>query len=55
MVGEVQAGRKINLSLGTDQRAGDQVLNVRNLSKAFDSKRLWDGSSWRFAGANVSE
>jgi ATP-binding cassette subfamily F protein 3 len=43
MVGQVQAGRKINLSLGTDQRAGDQVLNVRNLSKAFDSKRLWDG------------
>jgi ATP-binding cassette subfamily F protein 3 len=41
MVGQVQAGRKINLSLGTDQRAGDQVLNVRNLSKSFDAKQLW--------------
>jgi ATP-binding cassette subfamily F protein 3 len=41
MVGAVQAGRQIHLSLGTDQRAGDQVLDVRNLAKAYDSKQLW--------------
>jgi ATP-binding cassette subfamily F protein 3 len=46
MVGAVQAGRNIHLSLGTDQRAGDQVLDVRNLSKAFDSKRLWQSASF---------
>ena len=33
---------KINLSLDTDQRAGDQVLRVRELSKSFDDKRLWE-------------
>jgi ATP-binding cassette, subfamily F, member 3 len=42
MVGQVQAGRKIHLSLGTDQRAGDQVLDVRDLSKGFDNKQLWN-------------
>jgi len=41
MVAEVQSGRKIHLSLGADQRAGDQVLSVRNLAKGFDSKQLW--------------
>jgi ATP-binding cassette subfamily F protein 3 len=46
MVGAVQAGRNIHLSLGTDQRAGDQVLDVRNLSKSFDSKRLWQSASF---------
>ena len=42
MVGQVQAGRNIQLSLGTDQRAGDQVLEVRHLAKAYDGKRLWE-------------
>jgi ATP-binding cassette subfamily F protein 3 len=32
---------KIRLNIDTDQRAGDQVLNVRELSKAFDDKKLW--------------
>ncbi len=41
MVAQVQSGRNIHLSLGSDQRAGDQVLSVRNLSKAYDSKQLW--------------
>ena len=41
MVDQVQAGRNIHLSLGTDQRAGDQVLDVRELSKGFDGKQLW--------------
>jgi ATP-binding cassette subfamily F protein 3 len=46
MVGAVQAGKKIHLSLGTDQRAGDQVLDVRELSKAFDSKVLWQNAKF---------
>lgn len=37
----VETQKKIRVSLQTDQRAGDQVLNVRGLSKAFDSKQLW--------------
>src|SRR6185312_15807892 len=37
MVGEVQSGKNIHLSISTDQRAGDQVLDVTKLSKAFDS------------------
>ena len=41
LVGQVQATRTIHLSLATDQRAGDQVLNVRNLAKGYDSKELW--------------
>jgi ATP-binding cassette, subfamily F, member 3 len=41
VIAQVQAGTKINLSLWTDQRAGDQVLNVRKLSKGFDSRQLW--------------
>jgi ATP-binding cassette subfamily F protein uup len=41
MIQGVQAQRKIHLSLGTDQRAGDQVLGVRELSKAYGPKELW--------------
>ena len=41
MVSEVETGKKLRLSLGTDQRAGDQVLDVRGLSKAYESKQLW--------------
>ena len=43
MIAQVQVARKVHLSLGTDRRAGDQVLSVRGLSKAFDTNRLWDG------------
>ncbi len=41
MIDQVQAQRKINLSLDTSQRAGDQVLGVRELSKAYDGRQLW--------------
>ena len=41
MIQEVTAQRNINLSLAVDQRAGDQVLSVRELSKAFGAKELW--------------
>ncbi len=42
MVQAVSTQSHIKLSLGADQRAGDQVLQVRELSKSFDRKRLWD-------------
>jgi ATPase subunit of ABC transporter with duplicated ATPase domains len=37
----VATTNKIKLNLDTDQRAGDQVLQVRELSKAFGDKKLW--------------
>jgi ATP-binding cassette, subfamily F, member 3 len=42
MVAAVESQKKIRLSLGTDRRAGDQVLSVRELTKGYDGKRLWD-------------
>ena len=46
MIQQVTEQRKIHLSLNTDQRAGDRVLEVRELSKAYDTKKLW--SALRF-------
>jgi ATP-binding cassette subfamily F protein 3 len=43
MVQAVESQKKIRLSMSTDRRAGDQVLSVRELSKGYDGKRLWDG------------
>jgi ATP-binding cassette subfamily F protein 3 len=47
VVAAVASGKKIHLSLGTDQRAGDQVIDVKELSKAYDSKQLWRGIKFR--------
>ena len=41
MIAAVQKQNAIHLSLSTDQRAGDQVLRVSDLSKSYDGKRLW--------------
>ncbi len=41
LVQGIETQKKINLSIGTDQRAGDQVLDVRELSKAYENKPLW--------------
>jgi ATP-binding cassette subfamily F protein 3 len=41
MVSAVAKQHKIQLSLSTDQRAGDRVLEVRELSKAYDARQLW--------------
>ncbi|MCC7351024.1 MAG: ABC-F family ATP-binding cassette domain-containing protein [Phycisphaerales bacterium] len=41
VVKQVAAGRHIHLSLETEKRAGDQVLTVRELSKQYDDRRLW--------------
>ncbi len=41
MIEQVQATKQIHVKLHTDQRAGDRVLSVRELSKAYPGKRLW--------------
>ncbi|MDQ3440681.1 MAG: ATP-binding cassette domain-containing protein, partial [Planctomycetota bacterium] len=41
LVQGLETQKKINLSIGTDQRAGDQVLDVRHLTKAYENKPLW--------------
>jgi ATP-binding cassette subfamily F protein 3 len=45
VIRSVGVQQKINLSLNTNQRAGDRVLTVRELSKAFGPKKLWDSIS----------
>ncbi len=46
MVAAVGKDHHIRLALNTDQRAGDQVLRVRQLSKAFGPRRLWEEISF---------
>ena len=41
LVSAVDQQKAINLKLGTDRRAGDQVLDVRELSKSYDNRTLW--------------
>jgi ATP-binding cassette subfamily F protein 3 len=45
VVQRVSVQQRINLSLNTSQRAGDRVLQVRELSKAFGDQTLWDNIS----------
>jgi ATP-binding cassette subfamily F protein 3 len=42
MIAAVETSRTIKLPMSTDQRAGDQVLRARGLSKGFPGKPLWD-------------
>jgi ATP-binding cassette subfamily F protein 3 len=42
MIEQVQAGKQIHVKLHTDQRAGDRVLRVHELSKSFPGRQLWD-------------
>jgi ATP-binding cassette subfamily F protein 3 len=49
MVRKVETAAKINLSLSTNQRAGDRVLQVRELSKSFGDHALWDDISVEIA------
>jgi ATP-binding cassette, subfamily F, member 3 len=42
MVEQVESQKQINLKLGTEQRAGDQVLRVKELTKGYDGRTLWD-------------
>jgi ATP-binding cassette subfamily F protein 3 len=46
MIDAVETNKHIHLSINTDQRAGDQVLDVRELSKSFDSRTLWQDVSF---------
>jgi ATP-binding cassette, subfamily F, member 3 len=41
MIQSVQDTRKIRVGLSTDQRAGDRVLSVKELSKSYENKALW--------------
>jgi len=41
MIEQVTAARQIHVRLHTDQRAGDRVLSVRELSKSYPGKQLW--------------
>src|SRR5580658_10026942 len=41
MIGAVAQNQTIRLSIQSDQRAGDRVLRVKDLSKAYDGKLLW--------------
>lgn len=43
LVQQVQDQKQIHLSFSTDQRAGDRVLSVRDLTKQYDARMLWDG------------
>jgi ATP-binding cassette subfamily F protein 3 len=43
MVRAVESQKHIRVSLNTDRRAGDQVLTVRELAKAYDGRTLWRG------------
>jgi ATP-binding cassette subfamily F protein 3 len=42
LVQRVATQQQINLSLKTNLRAGDRVLQVRELSKSYDGRTLWD-------------
>jgi ATP-binding cassette, subfamily F, member 3 len=42
LIKAVDVQKKINLNLSTDQRAGDRVLSVRELSKNYPGKQLWN-------------
>jgi ATP-binding cassette, subfamily F, member 3 len=43
MIEAVGTQKRISLGIGTDQRAGDQVLQVRDLGKSFGDKPVWAG------------
>ncbi len=41
VIAAVATTSKIKLTIDTDQRSGDQVLQVRELSKSFGERKLW--------------
>lgn len=49
VVQKVGVQQRINLSLNTNQRAGDRVLQIRELSKAFGDHKLWENVSLEIA------
>src|SRR5687767_3866841 len=49
LVRRVGTQQKINLSLNSNQRAGDRVLQVRELGKSFGDQTLWENVSLEIA------
>jgi ATP-binding cassette subfamily F protein 3 len=49
MIDAVQASKKIRVAMSTDQRAGDRVLDVRELSKSYGGKKLWSNVSFEIS------
>jgi ATP-binding cassette subfamily F protein 3 len=45
LIQNVQTASKIRLPLNTEQRAGDRVLRVKELSKKYDQRTLWSDIS----------
>ncbi len=41
LIQAVDTAKRIHLSINTDQRAGDQVLQVRGLCKSYEQRTLW--------------
>jgi ATP-binding cassette subfamily F protein 3 len=46
MIAQVRQDQKVHISFDTQQRAGDRLLNVRDLTKSYGENRLWDGISF---------
>jgi ATP-binding cassette, subfamily F, member 3 len=42
VVQSVGASKQMHIKLSTDQRAGDRLLRVEDLSKSFDGKKVWN-------------
>ena len=42
VIAAVETKKSVGLNLTTDQRAGDQVLQIRGLAKGFGGRTLWD-------------
>jgi ATP-binding cassette subfamily F protein 3 len=51
VVQQVESAKKLHLKFGTDQRAGDRVLSVRNLSKSFPANGSPAAEGSRAAGS----
>ena len=43
MVAQVRDDKRVNINFNTSQRAGDRLLTVRDLSKSYTERPLWDG------------
>ena len=43
LVSQVRDEKKVYVNFKTDQRAGDRLLTVRELSKRYGERRLWEG------------
>jgi ATP-binding cassette, subfamily F, member 3 len=49
MVARVTKDKQINLQIGTERRAGDRVLTVKELGKSFGEKQIWKDAKFDLA------